>query len=566
MNNGAVILGANGKPIISDAQKVNRKRILNSGLSNGAAVLDNASLANWNWWGGSSDDDITQHLSVVRQRCRDLALNEPIVASIVNTLVTNVVGRGIIPDPAIDKEYLGLSDEQATKLQKDILRHWEYFAESTECDIRRRDDFYNLQQLAFRSAIESGDVFAALVYQERAGSNIDLRIQLIEADCIDNPNLYPANDYKDKDVFGGVEVDEYGAVVAYYVATQHPLSRRKHGLTEWVRVPAYGEETGRRNILHIMRSQRPGQRRGISILAPVVVASKILSRYQSAALQAALVQTLLTAVIKTQSPQSAVGEFNAMMTPPAGVDPITNLEDRLNFYADDHNAPFTNMGPGTVSFLSPGDDVQLLSPGHPTSQYDAFVQAKLREIGAATGVPVEMLEMNFNTSFSASRAAMNMFSANKKMLQDWFVYDFCKPVYDEFLTYLAAKGVLNMPGFFSDPLAKQAYCAATWAGPAELQIDPRQEAQAYAAQIALGATSYSEVAKKYGSDFMQNIALLTEEQKLLDWSQLDRTPLKMSEKRTEGDVDEETAEQIVEGGDSSVKEASSSEDANGDAK
>ena len=541
---GAVIYGPDGRPVSTQMPRASKmsKRFLATGLSNGAADLTNASLDNWNWWGGSSDDDITQHLPTVRQRCRDLALNEPLVASLVNSLVTNVIGRGIVPEPTIDREYLGLPGDGANKLQREILRRWEYFAESTECDMRRRDDFYNLQQLAFRSAIESGDAFAALAYQERPGSDIDLRIQLIEADCVANPPAYAGIYNRDADIFGGVEVDEYGAVVAFYVATRHPLAKKrppKPGKNEWVRVPAFGAESGRRNMVHIMRGLRPGQRRGVSLLAPVVVASKILSRFQCAALQAALVQTLFTTVIKSQSPAAALGEFNMMMNPPAGVDPVTHMERRLDFYSNEDNVPFTGMGPGTVAFLPPGDDVQSISPTHPTSQYEAFVSSKTKEIGAATGMPVEMLEMNFKTSFSASRAAMNMFNANKKVLADWFTYDFNKPVYEEFLTYLAAKGILNMPGFFSDPLAKQAYCSVKWAGPGDLQIDPVKEARGYADAISLGAMTYSDAANKYGSDFRQNIAALKEEQLLLDYTNLDRTPLKVTDKRLLGSKESE---------------------------
>jgi capsid protein len=98
--------------------------------------------------------------------------------------------------------------------------------------------------------------------------------------------------------------------------------------------------------------------------------------------------------------------------------------------------------------------------------------SKMKEIGAATGVPPEMLEMTFSTSFSSSRAAMNMATANFRVLRDWFVYDFCQPIYEEFITNLVAKGYIDLPDYFINPLIKKSYTTAKWSGPADLQIDP----------------------------------------------------------------------------------------------
>ena len=46
----------------------------------------------------------------------------------------------------------------------------------------------------------------------------------------------------------GVETDEDGEVIAYHFSKHHPLSYANEPM-EWVRVPAYGATTGRRNCL-----------------------------------------------------------------------------------------------------------------------------------------------------------------------------------------------------------------------------------------------------------------------------------------------------------------------------
>jgi len=138
--NTAVILDMYGKPLKRSG------KFYNTGYSNGAASLDDPSVLGWPWYGGSPDDDIVQHLPVIRQRCRDLAMNAPVVAGMINTINTNVVGQGLIPEPTPDTELLGMSREEAAAWKKNVLRYWEEFAESKDCDVQRRNNFYEIQQ------------------------------------------------------------------------------------------------------------------------------------------------------------------------------------------------------------------------------------------------------------------------------------------------------------------------------------------------------------------------------------------------------------------------------------
>lgn len=527
MPNPSKIVDMHGRPFpLSESSN----RFLNTGLSNGAASLTNPSLGGWNWWGGSPDDDIVQHLSVVRQRCRDITLNAPIVAGLINTIVTNVIGQGLIPEPVPDAELLGMDTDEAAAWKKQLRRLWEMFAESNNCDVCGRATFYELTQVACRSVLESGDIFATLPYVQRSGSRLDLKIQLIEADCVSDPYVADLTQIIG-DTFGGVEVGQHGEVLAYWVATYHPLAKRhpflrsaKNPLTrEWVRVPVVGEETGRRNILHIMHGQRPGQRRGVPIIAPVVEATKVLDRYVKAELQAALVQSLFTAAIKTQLPEQAVGEWNAMSSQWSDDEYLTPSQ---RFYEQNG---MIQMGAGTVGILAPGDEVQPVGVTHPSSGFAPFVEAQIKMISVACGIPYEMATMYFQSSFSASRAAINMATAGFKVHRDWMTYQFCQPVYDAFVTECVANGLIKAPGFFSDPLKRRAYCSAKWAGPGRLSIDPQKELAADGQAISLGVTTHAEIAAEWnGSDFTQNVSILHEEQKMMDANKWDTNPLNVA--------------------------------------
>lgn len=525
------ILDMHGKPLSPSGAGLNN--YYNTGLSNGAASLDNPSLMGWDWPGGDADSDLTANNDIVRQRSRDLAVNSPVIAGLINTVVNSVVGQGLIPEPTPDTSLLGMSSEEANTFKRDVMRLWEYFAEEKSCSISGDANFYDLQRLVLRSAIESGDVFVTMPYVERTHSRLsdssmlDLKVQIIEADCVSNPAMATISEIQG-DVFGGVETGIHGEVLAYWVATRHPLAKRypfmisgQHPhMREWVRIPAVGEESGRRNILHITRNIRPGQRRGVSLLAPVVESVKVLDRYIKAELRSALVQNLFTVAIKSQTPQGTVGAFDALAA--NMTDDSSYMSAREKFYAENGGIA---LGSGNVAFLAPDDDITPVSVTHPESGFGSFVEAQLKMIGAGVGVPYEMIVMQFTTAYTASRAAMNMYDQNKKVNRDWIAYDFCQPVYEAFIAECVGAGYIKAPGFFSDPLKRRAYCMSQWNGPGSLSIDGQKELAEYEAAIALGAMTHTAVASEYnGSDYRQNAAVLHEEQKVYDSAPWQRTP------------------------------------------
>lgn len=43
------------------------------------------------------------------------------------------------------------------------------------------------------------------------------------------------------------------------------------------------------------------------------------------------------------------------------------------------------------------------------------------------------------------------------MRREWFANDFCKPIYEIWLSEAVALGRIQAPGFFSDPLIRAAW-------------------------------------------------------------------------------------------------------------
>ncbi|MDX8367773.1 phage portal protein [Cytobacillus sp. IB215665] len=478
-------------------RQVSRQKLqlVNSGYGNHGASRTKKSLLGWNYRGGSPDEDIIKNLDVLRQRSRDLYSGGAALATgALKTSRTNVIGTGLKLKPSFDANFLGMSEDEAKEFKQNIIREFDLWADSKNCDASRMNNFYDLQQLAYLSQLMSGDTFALLPFIERKNSTYDICVRLIEADRCCNPDQK-----KNKDIMGGVEVDENGAVIAYHFVNQHPLgvqSKKK----EWSRVEVFGEETGRRNVLHLMESERPEQRRGVPILAPVIESLKQIGRYTEAELMAAVVSGLFTVFV--QSNQSD--------------DPLASgLEEDEQL--DPENNDAIELGNGSVINLLPGETVETANPGRPNAVFDTFVTAILRQVGAALEIPYELLVKHFTASYSASRAALLEAWKSFRMRRAWLVSDFCQPIYEEWFAEAVAKGRILAPGFFDDPLIRKAYTKAEWHGPSPGQIDPLKEVNAATKRIEQKlSTRERETAELTGGDFETNVRQLIRENKILE--------------------------------------------------
>ena len=473
--------------------------IMDSGYGNSGASHTKKSLMGWLYGGGSAKEDIQDNLSTLRQRSRDLYMGVPLATGALNTCRTNVVGTGLRLKSQIDYEALGIEESEARNLERLIEREFALWADSPACDLERLDNFYELQQLAFLNWLMSGDVLATLPVTKRVNMPYDLRICLIEADRLSNPN-----GLADPHIVGGVETNAAGEVVAYHISKHHPLS---YDMTEtgWTRVEAWGKRTGRRNVLHIMNRERIGQRRGVPFLAPVIEALKQLGRYTDAELVAAVVSGMFTVFIEKES-ASSENPFGEVIPEEAQVD------------AEDDST--IELAPGAIVDLNEGEKAHDMNPGRPNTAFDGFVVAICRQIGAALEIPYELLVKSFNSSFTASRGALLEAWKMFRMYRTWLAADFCQPIYEEGFAEAVAKGRIPAPGFFTDPIRRKAYTTAEWNGPAQGLLNPVQEVSAAEKRVQNGfSTRAREAVEMNGSDYYRNVAQLRREEKELKEAQ-----------------------------------------------
>lgn len=423
------------------------------------------SVRGWNPVAQTADQDTLGVIEAARASSRDLFMNTPIASGAIRRIRTNVVGSGLTLQCRIDREALGLSDEAADAWERKTEREFRLWAMSKDCDSTRYQNFYGLQALAIISTLMNGDCFALLPYIERKNPQTPYKlvVRLIEADQICNPGYMPDSD----SIAGGIEVDADGAAVAYHI---RKASTAMFASTEdWIRVTAYGNESGRRNILHILDRERIGQRRGMPLLSSVIEPLKQATRLSEAELMGAVISAFFTVFVKSITGTGLGDSYvpgESVLSPSDGTSGSSATHADRNIY---------EIGSGNIVELGENEEIQLADPKRPNSAFAPFFEAIMRQVGASIEVPYEQLMLMFTASYSASRAALLEAWKFYRMRRTWLANEFCQPTYEEWLTEAVGSGRVSAPGFFEDLSIRAAWSGASWGGPGQGQIDPVKE-------------------------------------------------------------------------------------------
>lgn len=452
---------------------------------------DRKSMKEWQPATGSADADFLNQQSTLRGRSRDLVRNAPVASGAANTSVTNIVGTGIRLSSEIDADYLGLQGDQIAEAQNELERLWRTCANRLEWegDVESQAE---LQALVYRSLFESGDILVIRRSRMDPGDIVGTKVQLIEADRICNPNWQMDTDR----ISGGVEVDGSGRTVAYHVANRHPGDLRLEEVTSWTRVPKIGRGGLALSRL-IFDKRRPGQRRGVPSLAPIMEPIKQITRLTDYELMSSVVASMFTVFVKSENPATG-----ALPVAPVGE---TDVPDEGEIYMP---------GGGAVIDLKPGEDIVTADPNRPNGAFAPFFDALVQQIGMSLEVPFEVLMHRYQNSYSAARAAM--LDAYRFFLhrRAFLAQNFCQMEYEWVVNEAVIRGIIDLPGFLTDPMAKAAWLGSNWVGPAMTQINPKDDVGAAAMRIDAGISNRKiESAMLMGMDWDREIQPQREREK-----------------------------------------------------
>jgi len=404
---------------------------------------------------------ISSSISTLRARARHLRRNNPLCAGAVDSFVADLIGTGISPSWQIDDK----------ELKKEIQQLWNDWAE--EADYDGIYDFYGLQSLVSHALVESGE---ALVWMKTQPRNSDLivplQMQVLEGDHLDenyNVTLSSGNGVR-----MGIEFNKKGKRVAYWLWPEHPGESYGISLNR-IRVPA-------NEICHIYRATRPGQKRGTTWLASIIVKMYDYDGYDDAELVR----------------KKGAAMFGGFITEPAGNVTPTNPFGGTD-ETDSNNRDIVPIEPGTYPVLPPGMDVRFSEPADVGGNYEVFMKHNERSMAKGLGTTREKFTGDLtDVNFSSIRAGLLDFQRCCKQKQiQVLAHQLCRPIAHIFLNTAILSGALNISDYAAN---KRKYWRIKWRPDAWEWVDPVKDQLAAQSAVRNGFKSREQVVAEMGGD------------------------------------------------------------------
>jgi len=379
-------------------------------------------------------------------RARYLAANNPLAASGVEAWVSALVGTGIKGQA-----------KAAAPLRNTLNVAFENWTDEADAD--GLTDFYGLQALIVRRVVIDGEALAVFVQD---GDKISIRA--LEAEQLDGS--YTANLSNGNVVVQGVEHDSQGRRVAFHIFDR-PAAMDFASMRKRTRYPAS-------EILHVFRREVPGQVRGISWFAPVIVRLADLDGWRDAQMvrqrMAAMLAGFITSTDGTASPMDGTQDGTAVLG---------------------------GLEPGLLQYLAPGEDIRFSDPAKIGTEVIDFAKITEREIAVGLGLPDYLLSGSLSdVNYSSIRAGMVEFRRRVEALQHSLIaFQFLRPVWRRWATLEVLSGRVSATVDQALPVS--------WITPRQNWVDPSKDVTAEIDAINAGLMSRREAVAARGIDIEQ---------------------------------------------------------------
>lgn len=487
-----VLLDASGTPIRRAAAPVD-------GAAHRAASQVSQELASYRPFPGSADADLLPELDLLRARSRDITRNQGFASGALQTHLDNVIGSGLKLSAKPNWRALGLDAGVVREWAREVETKFSLWTEDPRffIDATRHTNFAGLLGQFYRSELLNGEGLALPLFLNRPGSTFSTCIQMVEPDRLSTP----AGRTDDETMRAGVELDRYGAAVAYHIARGHPgdlfAGTALANASTWERIPA-ATPWGRRRVIHTFERERIGQHRGKPIVTPILETLRMLDHYERTEMAAAVVNAMFAAFLESPMDPALVAE--AMGAGDGGPSEWAAYQGARAAFHDATRIRFNGV---QIPHLFPGEKFTMTTANRPSANFGAFEEAVLRKIAAGTNLTYEQVSRDYSkTNYSSARAAMleswKFFTTRRHRLGAHVATQ----IYLLWLEEAVDRGEVEMPsgapGFY-EAMAAWGRCA--WIGPSSGWIDPLKEADAVGRRLELNISTLEQECAALGQDW-----------------------------------------------------------------
>ncbi len=399
---------------------------------------------------GTGDQHLTESaLSRLRDICRDMGRNNPLVKGVLLTEADDVVGTQTIIQARSKSEAWNRQVEQL--FCEDMIER--------PCEASGRFNFQQLLHKAYLSYRRDGDVFVLLR---------DEGLEVCEGDQCGTP--YGSRFGKTFTVTNGVATsNQTGHVIGYYLGK--PNSWGYIESDSWQHFAA-------EQVHHVFNPDRFTYTRGEPALTSAVGLIDQFTRYRQAELVAAHVNACLSIFVTHED------ELNIPAAYTEGVSPTGQT---------DEGARLQKVEPGEIHHLARGESINAVVPTRPPAAFRDFGLQCLMEIGRCLPMPLMLVTLDFSgATYMNARIAYQAAQKAYKREQAHVVKPLVSRIYAWWLARKIAVGQIRDR---RDALAHEVVCQR-WP-----YVDPYREAQADKLELENKTTSRSQIAARKGLDY-----------------------------------------------------------------
>lgn len=450
----------------------------------------------WHDWVASAisaDQEIYNDFLRLRGRARELTRNSAIVRMYLTLLGTNVIGPHGFKIQAQVKNNDGTLNKQ---LNAKIELAWKKWCKN--CTTQKNVSMTMFSQKLIKNIATDGEVLIRKI-RSFPGNKFRYALQQIDPDLLDH-QFFRSPEGADNEVRLGVEIDVWGAPVAYWFWDRHPTDLINISARKRIRVLAD-------EVIHLYIPDRANQTRGVTWLNSVMMDLKMLDGYVEAELVAARTGAAKMGFFQWQKSEDFL--------------PPTDGE-KLNMEAS----------PGSLEMLPPGLEFKEWSPSHPSTAFPNFYKAIVRKIASGLGVSYNALAndlegVNFSSMRSGLLIERDVWRTLQVFWRDMFLHD----VYCDWLPFAMLSCQLVLDARDPEKFEDVRFQPRGWDW-----VDPLKDANASIAAINNGLTSRGRVIAEKGGDFEEILDELADEEKLIEESGVTLTGVGIGPSATAGDA------------------------------
>jgi capsid protein len=413
----------------------------------------------------------------------------------------------------LESEGIENSKEVYSKFQKMAEARFMIYANSKKCDYANDKNLHELALDAYQGSFLGGDVLCIVRFGDD-GPNM----QVVSGEHVCDPELdtyATAAKTKGNKIEHGIEIDKKGSHVAYYVNIKDV-----EGEIKSERIPAYGPKSGKRLAWMVSGKKiSPDHIRSVPQMSQSLEKVNKLDRYSEAVVTKAEQGAKIVHTIEHLEYSTGENPLAQIVAQKRGETVVTPTDISNNIkLADGLANRMMETAPGMTYNMPNGATLKSFQ-SQAEGDYPTFKKSVFEEISAGSDVPPEVAMQQYNSNYSASRAAINSFGYIIEVNRTKFANDFYIPFYRLWIEWQILSKKISAPGYLENIdnfMVTDSYSQCRFTGNNMPHIDPLKEAKSIELMLQLKLISREQAAELLGlgqwdENYMKNL----EEEKLI---------------------------------------------------